>query len=664
MRFNDLNFTVRSIIYLISLFGGSYVIRQVGDSTANNLTGYKQGNRRRSVAIWRLLWIMAHLSVLVYMHLFSVFKSNHYTKEDKGRAYNKNCTPFNAKYQHRSLLVFWIVIIGAHLSYFLYTVNHVVPWLLFDFCNICTGIWLHLVFFSGLFLSIGFGLRVLNNFKIGNTLVEQVFRFRPLKSFATDPRSQVFFTVFMTIFLSTVQFISSDKLTIRELTIQSKSKSLPTQRFVMLSDIHAGASVYASQVERVVEKVNSIDNQQRLDAVFLVGDVIDAPRSLIEDRVSSLQHLRPRTFMTTGNHETYYGNFAEWADLFKSYRIKVLSNEIVDVNGTCIVGLNDISGYKSGIVNASMDPNVIQQCSNSSPIVVLAHNPAATPKILKAAKMFDRHVDLILSGHTHAGQYYILTPFVYWILPYLYGSYNVGDGSTHLLVMSILAAPRRKQRLSIDPQNVEWINEASVGKRLMHQMGWNKGNGLGKNEQGQSENLKLKANLTGRGLGKDEHRSTEHWIAHQDNFETLLAQLNQKSTAKQPSVDLPNKESAIQTTKTIRSRNLRARFCRAKDLSIVCPTSKAGIFGIKSEQSTVEVRESDVEKRETKCKSNDDDKLIVTSKSAAEIYKEKMRKWSYFGQKTNDNLKKRDATTNDEVEDRPETKKKRRKFNS
>ncbi|KAI6203358.1 G-patch domain protein [Aphelenchoides besseyi] len=503
MRFNDLNFTVRSIIYLISLFGGSYVIRQVGDSTANNLTGYKQGNRRRSVAIWRLLWIMAHLSVLVYMHLFSVFKSNHYTKEDKGRAYNKNCTPFNAKYQHRSLLVFWIVIIGAHLSYFLYTVNHVVPWLLFDFCNICTG-----------------------------------------------------------------------------------------------------------------------------------------------------------------NHETYYGNFAEWADLFKSYRIKVLSNEIVDVNGTCIVGLNDISGYKSGIVNASMDPNVIQQCSNSSPIVVLAHNPAATPKILKAAKMFDRHVDLILSGHTHAGQYYILTPFVYWILPYLYGSYNVGDGSTHLLVMSILAAPRRKQRLSIDPQNVEWINEASVGKRLMHQMGWNKGNGLGKNEQGQSENLKLKANLTGRGLGKDEHRSTEHWIAHQDNFETLLAQLNQKSTAKQPSVDLPNKESAIQTTKTIRSRNLRARFCRAKDLSIVCPTSKAGIFGIKSEQSTVEVRESDVEKRETKCKSNDDDKLIVTSKSAAEIYKEKMRKWSYFGQKTNDNLKKRDATTNDEVEDRPETKKKRRKFNS
>ncbi|KAI6178761.1 Transmembrane protein with metallophosphoesterase domain [Aphelenchoides besseyi] len=660
MRFNDLNFAVRFIIYLISLFVGSYVIRQIGDSTANNLSGYKQGNRRRSVAIWRLLWIMAHLSVLVYMHLFSVFKSNHYTKEEKGRAYIKNLTPLNAKYQRRSLLVFWIVIIGAHLSYFLYTVDRVVPWLLFDFCNICTGIWLHLVFFSGLFLSIGFGLRY---FKIGNMLVEQVFRLRPLKLFATDPRTQVSFTVFMTLFLCTLQFISSDKLTVKELTIQSKSKSLPTQRFVMLSDIHAGASVYASQVERVVEKVNSIDNQQRLDAVFLVGDVIDAPRGLIEDRVSSLQHLRPRTFMTTGNHETYYGNFAEWDDLFKSYRIKVLSNEIVDLNGTCIVGLNDISGYKSGIVNASMDPSVIQQCSNSSPIIVLAHNPAATPKILKAANTFDRHVDLILSGHTHAGQYYILTPFVYWVLPYLYGSYNVGDGSTNLLIMSILAAPRRKQRLSTDPQNVQWTNESSVGKRLMHQMGWSKGSGLGKNEQGQSENLKLKANLTGRGLGKDEHRSTEHWIAHQDNFETLLAQLNQKSTTKQSSVDLPNKEDVVQTTKNIRSRTLRARFCRAKDLSIICPASKAGIFGIKSEQSTVEVRESNVEEQETECKSNDDN-LIVTSKSAAEIYKEKMQKWSYFGPNTNDNLKKRDANTNDQLEGRPEAKKKRRKFNS
>jgi predicted MPP superfamily phosphohydrolase len=59
------------------------------------------------------------------------------------------------------------------------------------------------------------------------------------------------------------------------------------------------------------------------------GDVIDAPRKLIEDRVESLQHLRSRlgTFYVTGNHEYYYGDVDKWFDLFNSYGIKILKNQ-------------------------------------------------------------------------------------------------------------------------------------------------------------------------------------------------------------------------------------------------------------------------------------------------------------------------------------------------
>ena len=59
------------------------------------------------------------------------------------------------------------------------------------------------------------------------------------------------------------------------------------------------------------------------------GDVVDAPRSLIEDRIESLQHLRSRlgTFYVTGNHEYYYGNVGEWFELFDLYGIKVLKNK-------------------------------------------------------------------------------------------------------------------------------------------------------------------------------------------------------------------------------------------------------------------------------------------------------------------------------------------------
>jgi len=78
-----------------------------------------------------------------------------------------------------------------------------------------------------------------------------------------------------------------------------------------------------------------------LDAVFLIGffyflknfgkilgDIIDAPRDLIEERVESLRHLRSHfgTFYVTGNHEYYYGNVNEWFELFESYGIKILKN--------------------------------------------------------------------------------------------------------------------------------------------------------------------------------------------------------------------------------------------------------------------------------------------------------------------------------------------------
>jgi Pin2-interacting protein X1 len=66
--------------------------------------------------------------------------------------------------------------------------------------------------------------------------------------------------------------------------------------------------------------------------------------------------------------------------------------------------------------------------------------------------------------------------------------------------MSILAAPRRKQKISVDPQNVTWKNSETIGKTLMHKMGWSAGQGLGRDEQGAAENVKLKPNFSNRGL--------------------------------------------------------------------------------------------------------------------------------------------------------------------
>lgn len=66
--------------------------------------------------------------------------------------------------------------------------------------------------------------------------------------------------------------------------------------------------------------------------------------------------------------------------------------------------------------------------------------------------------------------------------------------------MSILAEPRRKQRISVDPQNITWKSDnGKIGQKLLEKMGWSEGKGLGQNEQGVTENIRLKANHTAHG---------------------------------------------------------------------------------------------------------------------------------------------------------------------
>ncbi|PIO70702.1 hypothetical protein TELCIR_07432 [Teladorsagia circumcincta] len=67
----------------------------------------------------------------------------------------------------------------------------------------------------------------------------------------------------------------------------------------------------------------------------------------------------------------------------------------------------------------------MQNCSEDSSRIVLAHNPASV-KSFPAEDL--EKVDVILSGHTHAGQYYVLVPVVSWLLPYFHGLYDVGHG--------------------------------------------------------------------------------------------------------------------------------------------------------------------------------------------------------------------------------------------
>ncbi|XP_024898730.1 PIN2/TERF1-interacting telomerase inhibitor 1 isoform X2 [Pteropus alecto] len=92
--------------------------------------------------------------------------------------------------------------------------------------------------------------------------------------------------------------------------------------------------------------------------------------------------------------------------------------------------------------------------------------------------------------------------------------------------MSMLAERRRKQKWAVDPRNTAWSNDDSkFGQRMLEKMGWSKGKGLGAQEQGATDHIKVQVKNNHLGLGATINNE-DNWIAHQDDFNHLLAELN------------------------------------------------------------------------------------------------------------------------------------------
>ncbi|KAK6488599.1 PIN2/TERF1-interacting telomerase inhibitor 1 [Huso huso] len=145
--------------------------------------------------------------------------------------------------------------------------------------------------------------------------------------------------------------------------------------------------------------------------------------------------------------------------------------------------------------------------------------------------------------------------------------------------MAMLAEPRRKQKWSVDPRNSAWSkDESKFGQKMLEKMGWSKGKGLGAHEQGATENIKVQMKNNSLGLGTSV-KHEDNWIAHQDDFNQLLADLN--NCHGQNESPPPEKESFSleEKSKSSRKRVHYMKFTKGKDLSNRSETDLACIFG-------------------------------------------------------------------------------------
>ncbi|XP_036832290.1 PIN2/TERF1-interacting telomerase inhibitor 1 isoform X3 [Oncorhynchus mykiss] len=166
-------------------------------------------------------------------------------------------------------------------------------------------------------------------------------------------------------------------------------------------------------------------------------------------------------------------------------------------------------------------------------------------------------------------------------------------------VTCVVSLARRKQKWSVDPRNSAWSkDESKFGQKMLERMGWSKGKGLGRTEQGSTEHIKVKVKNNQLGLGTTASHE-DNWIAHQDDFNQLLADLNnchgQNTANEAPSEEKQQEKSFSleEKSKTSRKRVHYMKFTKGKDLSSRSQTDLACIFGKRGTKRIAEDQEEE-----------------------------------------------------------------------
>jgi len=197
------------------------------------------------------------------------------------------------------------------------------------------------------------------------------------------------------------------------------SEDLQNIKIVQISDIHVGPTIKKETIEKLVEKVNSLNP----DIIAITGDLVDGSVSSLREDVSPLMNLRSKlgTYFVTGNHEYYSGALA-WIRELKSLGIKVLLNEsdVLSIKNSTLL-ISGVTDYRASSIlpEHATNPEICLVNNEHCDLkILLAHQPKSVFRAAKAG------FDLQLSGHTHGGQYFPGNILIYLFQEYVVGLYK------------------------------------------------------------------------------------------------------------------------------------------------------------------------------------------------------------------------------------------------
>lgn len=207
-----------------------------------------------------------------------------------------------------------------------------------------------------------------------------------------------------------------------QIEIPRRSSQPDHMKIAFIADFHLNPRTNLNYVERVKEKINTIQP----DLMLFGGDILEGDGD--EDKLEKFEellsqiHAKYGSYGVIGNHEIYGGNDTE--PFFERAGIELLKDSVVVINNS----VNLIGRLDQHIDDRKSPETLLSQGRDSLPVIMLDHRPT------KIAGIGKTRVDIQLSGHTHNGQLFPFNLITQSIYPISWGHEKINN--THFFVTS------------------------------------------------------------------------------------------------------------------------------------------------------------------------------------------------------------------------------------
>ncbi|MPB46753.1 metallophosphoesterase [Campylobacter lari] len=218
------------------------------------------------------------------------------------------------------------------------------------------------------------------------------------------------------VFKGFVNAISAPKVNEVDIKIKNLKEDL---NIALLSDVHLGKNLGEDFLKTLIDEVNALN----ADIIIIAGDLIDAGIASMT-YINLLENFKSKygTYFVYGNHE-YYNDINAISKKLKTLKnFKVLEDESIDFGDFTLSGTLDLAAKRLGFKESNIE-KIKTQINQEKVNILITHQP-------KYVKTYDvSGFDLILSGHTHAGQIFPFSLLVYLEQGFVYGLYKLSKDS-------------------------------------------------------------------------------------------------------------------------------------------------------------------------------------------------------------------------------------------